>query len=49
MEEELERVRRSFRAEIVPYRPPEEALVPAKSAKSFRIPVEHRRGDGASR
>src|SRR3989440_12843250 len=30
MDEELERVRRSFRAEIVPYRPPGDALIPAK-------------------
>jgi MerR family transcriptional regulator, heat shock protein HspR len=35
MEREIERVRRSFRAEIVPYQPPEEALV--------RIPVQRRR------
>jgi MerR family transcriptional regulator, heat shock protein HspR len=49
MEEELERVRRSFRAEIVPYSPPEEALIPAKAAKAFRIPVRRPgRGDGAS-
>jgi MerR family transcriptional regulator/heat shock protein HspR len=46
MEAELERVRKSFRAEIVPYRPPGDALVPAKDLKTFRIPVEHRRSDG---
>src|SRR6266516_4252128 len=40
--EELERVRRSFRAEIVPYRPPGEALIPARAARAFRIPVERR-------
>jgi MerR family transcriptional regulator/heat shock protein HspR len=43
MEAEIERVRRSFRAEIVPYRPPGDALIPARDAKAFRIPVEHRR------
>jgi MerR family transcriptional regulator, heat shock protein HspR len=43
MEAELERVRRSFRAEVVPYRPPSDALVPRKDLRSFRIPVEHRR------
>ena len=49
MDEELERVRRSFRAELVPYRPPEEALIPAKAAKRFRIPVRRRgSGDGAA-
>ena len=42
MHEELERVRRSFRAEIVPYRPPGEALIPARAARAFRIPVERR-------
>jgi MerR family transcriptional regulator/heat shock protein HspR len=42
METEIERVRRSFRAEIVPYRPPGDALVPAKDAKAFRIPIAHR-------
>ena len=46
MDEELERVRRSFRAEIVPYRPPE--LVPAKDLKPFNIPIRRGRdgGDG---
>jgi MerR family transcriptional regulator/heat shock protein HspR len=46
MDEELERVRRSFRAEIVPYRPPE--LVPAKDLKAFNIPIRRGRdgGDG---
>jgi MerR family transcriptional regulator, heat shock protein HspR len=43
METEIERVRRSFRAEIVPYRPPGEALIPAKDLKTFRIPIDHRR------
>jgi MerR family transcriptional regulator, heat shock protein HspR len=35
---ELERVRRSFRAELVPYRPPERALAPA----AVRVPVQRR-------
>jgi MerR family transcriptional regulator/heat shock protein HspR len=43
MEAEIERVRRSMRAEIVPYRAPGDALIPARDAKAFRIPVEHRR------
>ena len=42
--EELDRVRRSFKAELVPYQPPGEALVPArqrgKSARAVRIRVE---------
>ncbi len=42
MHAEVERVRRSFRAELVPYRPPGGALVPAKDVKAFRIPVERR-------
>ena len=40
---ELERVRRSFRAELVPYRPPGEALVPARGAtggRAVRIPID---------
>jgi hypothetical protein len=36
MEAELERVRREFRAEIVPYVPPEEALIPASRVRAFR-------------
>ena len=43
MEAEIERVRASFRAEIVPYRPPGEAVVrPAGRAPDAgrRIPVE---------
>ena len=40
---EIERVRRSFRAEIVPCRPPHESLIPAKDLKTFRIPIDHRR------
>jgi MerR family transcriptional regulator/heat shock protein HspR len=46
---ELERVRRSFRAELVPYEPPGQALVPAKEAGGVKIPIaRRRRGDGRS-
>jgi MerR family transcriptional regulator, heat shock protein HspR len=45
MAEELERVRRSFRAEIVPYQG-SGALVPAKDLKRFSIPI--RRPGGSS-
>jgi MerR family transcriptional regulator/heat shock protein HspR len=49
MAEEIERVRRSFRAEIVRYVPPGQALVPARQpqAGGVRIPVSRRR-DGQS-
>jgi hypothetical protein len=39
MAAEVERVRREFRAEIVPYRPPEQALIPARDLARTRIPV----------
>ena len=39
---ELERVRRSFRAELVPYEPPGQALEPARSA--VRVRVQRPRG-----
>jgi len=39
LEAEIERVRRSFRAELVPYQPPEQALVP-RGSKSVRIQVQ---------
>ena len=42
MEEEMEKVRRSFRAELVPYAKTGE-LVRAKDLERYRIPVEHRR------
>ena len=42
MAAEVERVRRSFRAELVPYRAPGDALVPSKDVRSFRIQVERR-------
>ncbi|HSI79200.1 MAG TPA: helix-turn-helix transcriptional regulator [Solirubrobacterales bacterium] len=45
MAEEIERVRRSFRAELVPYRAYESTdLVPADAAKPIKIKVERKRG-----
>ena len=38
MREEIERVRRSFRFELVPYEPPETALVP-KDHRTVQIPI----------
>ena len=48
MAAEVERVRRELRAEIVPYRPPGEALIPAKDLRRLRIPVRHRGSSGRS-
>jgi hypothetical protein len=50
MEAEIERVRRSFKAELVPYRASTE-LVRAKDAAAsrHRIPVERDGGDDARR
>jgi MerR family transcriptional regulator/heat shock protein HspR len=45
MAAEVKRVRREFRAEIVPYRPPGESLIPAGDLERTRIPV--RRGPRA--
>jgi MerR family transcriptional regulator, heat shock protein HspR len=42
---ELERVRRSFKAELVPYEPPGSALVPApavRDGKGVRVRIERR-------
>jgi MerR family transcriptional regulator, heat shock protein HspR len=39
MIEEIERVRRSFRFELVPYEPPEQALVP-RNQKGVQIPIK---------
>jgi MerR family transcriptional regulator/heat shock protein HspR len=38
LEGELDRVRRSFRAELVPYEPPGQALLP-RDQKGIRIPI----------
>ena len=51
LREEIERVRRSFKAELVPYEPPGSALIPASTAGSgrVRIPISRpARGDGGS-
>ena len=42
---EIERVRRSFKFELVPYEPPERALVP-KDRPGVRIPIKRRREAG---
>jgi MerR family transcriptional regulator/heat shock protein HspR len=43
LEEELERVRRSFKRELVLYEPPSQALMPsAASNRAIRIPIERR-------
>ena len=44
MAEEIERVRKSFRAELVPYEPPGSALVPAREAKAQRVRIPIQRG-----
>jgi MerR family transcriptional regulator/heat shock protein HspR len=49
LREEIERVRRSFKAELVPWEPPGSALVPARATGSarVRIPISRpARGDG---
>jgi MerR family transcriptional regulator/heat shock protein HspR len=42
MAEEIERVRKSFRAELVPYEAPGSALIPARDAQAqrVRIPIQ---------
>src|SRR5438132_9223985 len=48
---EIERVRKSFRAELVPYEPPGSALIPARAARGdrVRIPISRpARDDGGS-
>jgi MerR family transcriptional regulator/heat shock protein HspR len=42
MASELDRVKRSFKRELVPYQPPGAALVPAHGKKGVRIPVQRR-------
>ena len=52
LRDEIERVRRSFKAELVPYEPPGSALVPLRTAEGtrIRIPISRRapRDDGSS-
>ena len=45
MAAEIEKVRKSFRAELVPYQEPGSALIPARdsNAPRIRIPIEHQR------
>ena len=48
---EIERVRKSFRAELVPYEPPGSALIPARAVRGdrVRIPISRpSRDDGGS-
>ena len=50
MADEIEKVRKSFRAEMVPYQAPGNALVPAREARAprVRIPVQRvQRRDGS--
>jgi MerR family transcriptional regulator, heat shock protein HspR len=51
LRDEIERVRRSFKAELVPYQPPGSALIPARAARAatVRIPISRRprRDDGS--
>jgi MerR family transcriptional regulator, heat shock protein HspR len=44
MAAEIDRVRRSFKAELVPYQPPGQALVPAgkRRGDGIRIPIQRR-------
>jgi MerR family transcriptional regulator, heat shock protein HspR len=39
---EIERVRRSFKRELVLYEPPTKALMPQDGARAVRIPIERR-------
>lgn len=41
-EDEVDRVRRSFRRELVPYEPPERALMPRPAGDGVRIRVQRR-------
>ncbi len=49
MHEEIERVRKSFRAELVPYRPPGSDLIPARDLRGprVRIPVQRQQRQSA--
>jgi MerR family transcriptional regulator, heat shock protein HspR len=40
LEDELERVRRSFKAELVRYEPPGQALMPRDDGTGVRIPIQ---------
>jgi MerR family transcriptional regulator/heat shock protein HspR len=47
MHEEIEKVRKSFRAELVPYQEPGSALIPARDARAqrVRIPIQRQTRD----
>lgn len=47
LEAEIERVRRSFRAELVPYQAPGSALVPAREAGGRGVRIRIHRGERA--
>jgi MerR family transcriptional regulator, heat shock protein HspR len=42
LEAEVERVRKSFKAELVPYEPPGQALIPKDGGEAVRIRIERR-------
>jgi hypothetical protein len=43
LEQELERVRRSFKRELVLYEPPSTALTPAQAVeRAVRVPIQRR-------
>jgi MerR family transcriptional regulator/heat shock protein HspR len=44
LEAEIERVRKSFKAELVPYEEPGTALLPRDDGEGVRIRIERRRG-----
>ncbi|MEA2353156.1 MAG: MerR family transcriptional regulator, heat shock protein HspR [Thermoleophilaceae bacterium] len=48
LRDEIERIKRSFRAELVPYQPPGSALIPARDARGPRvvIPISRRPSQG---
>ena len=42
MAEELDKVRRSFKRELVPYQPPGQALVPTGRGRRVQVPIQRR-------
>jgi MerR family transcriptional regulator, heat shock protein HspR len=46
LEREIERVKRSFKRELVPYQPPGADLIPARELRGVRIPVSRQRRRG---
>ena len=45
LQAEIERVRKSYKAELVPYEEPGTALLPKDGGEGVRIRIERRRGD----